>query len=169
MEDRLFRFRLPFHLPPLSALRSVGVYISGALFALGFWFLVDLALYSKTVNASVVHVTFVDWIPAICLALGMLIVNSIDKSRLLDDAMAGSLTTYQARVILFLGFSLLAGGLAGLFVVLILKFISKGYNEYPTLGMGIGNVVANVCVMLSCIALWVSQNVEDEYSYSLSL
>ncbi|GMM35645.1 Vps68 protein [Saccharomycopsis crataegensis] len=170
-QDRLFRFRLPFHLPSSTIVRSGGVYISGALFAIAFWFLIDAAIYSKTVNASVVHVTFIDWIPGICSALGMLIVTSIDKSRLFDDALGGgaSSTTYQARVILFLGFSLLAGGLAGSFVVLIMKFISKGYNEYPTLGMGVANVITNVSIMLSCISLWVSQSVEDEYSYSLAL
>lgn len=177
-QDRLFRFRLPFNLPSSTIVRLAGVYLSGALFAIGFWFLLDAAIYSKTVNASVVHVTFIDWVPGICSALGMLIVNSIDKSRLLDDALGGgfgggsgggSSTTYQARLVLFLGFSLLAGGLAGSFVVLILKFTAKGYNQYPTLGMGVANVITNVAIMLSCISLWVSQNVEDEYFYSLAL
>lgn len=115
--------------------------------------------------------TFIDWVPAICSALGMLIVSSLDKSSLLDNGgfSGTSSNTNQARVVLFLGFSLLAGGLAGSFVVLILKFLSKGYNEYPTLGMGLANVICNVSIMLSCISLWVSQNVEDEYSYSLAL
>lgn len=171
--QRLFKFNLPFKLPSSTIVRSGGVYISGALFAIGLWFLLDSAVYSKTVNASVVHVTFIDWIPAICSTLGMLVVNSIDNSRLLEDdsGFGGgvSSTTYQARVVLFLGFSLLAGGLAGSFVVLIMKFLVKGYSEYPTLGMGIANVICNICLMLSCIALWISQNTEDEYSYSLSL
>ncbi|ODQ79921.1 hypothetical protein BABINDRAFT_161588 [Babjeviella inositovora NRRL Y-12698] len=155
-------------------MRSAGVYISGALYAIGFWFFIDAVIYSKTVNASVVHVTFVDWIPAICSTLGMLIVNSIEKSRLLNDALASSSfagspqTIWQARIILFLGFALLAGGLAGSVVVLILKFLMERYT-YPTLGMGVSNVICNVCIMLSCVVLWIVQNVEDEYSYSLSL
>lgn len=105
----------------------------------------------------------------------MLVVNSIEKSRLLNDALGNgggfggsSSTAWAARVLLFFGFALLAGGMAGSVVVLILKFLMKHYT-YPTLGMGVHNVVANACVMLSCVVLWVSQNIEDEYSYSLAL
>ncbi|CAM9021443.1 unnamed protein product [Wickerhamomyces anomalus] len=173
-QDRLFRFQ-PFKLPNSTALRSIGVYTSGALYAIGFWAFIDAVIYSKTVNASDVHVTFVDWIPIICSTLGMLIVNSIEKIKLLNDALGGgssfggsSSTTWQARVILFLGFSLLAGGIAGSIVVLILKFLIKHYT-FPTLGMGVSNVVANGSIMLSCIVLWIAQNIEDEYSYSLAL
>lgn len=150
------------------------MYLSGALYALGVWAFLDAVIYSKTVNASDVHVTFVDWIPIICSTLGMLIVNSIEKNRLLNDALGNggfggsSTTTWAARVILFLGFSLLAGGVAGSIVVLILKFLMKHYS-FPTLGMGVSNVVANGAIMLSCIVLWVAQNIEDEYSYSLAL
>ncbi|CEP22513.1 unnamed protein product [Cyberlindnera jadinii] len=172
-QDRLFRFQA-FKLPNSLALRSCGVYLSGALYALGVWAFLDAVIYSKTVNASDVHVTFVDWIPIICSTLGMLIVNSIEKNRLLNDALGNggfggsSTTTWAARVILFLGFSLLAGGVAGSIVVLILKFLMKHYS-FPTLGMGVSNVVANGAIMLSCIVLWVAQNIEDEYSYSLAL
>jgi hypothetical protein len=140
----------------------------------GVWSFIDAVIYSKTVNASDVHVTFVDWIPIICSTLGMLIVNSIEKNRLLNDALGNggfggsSTTTWAARVILFLGFSLLAGGVAGSIVVLVIKFLTKHYS-FPTLGMGVSNVVANGAIMLSCIILWIAQNIEDEYSYSLAL
>lgn len=101
-------------------------------------------------------------------------MNSIEKSRLLNDALGGggygggSSTTLTARIVLFLGFSLLAGGVAGSVVVLIIKFLMKHYT-FPTLGMGVSNVVANGAIMLSCIVLWIAQNIEDEYSYSLAL
>jgi hypothetical protein len=107
----------------------------------------------------------------------MLVVNLIDKNNLLNDALGNGggvgfggndATAWQARVILFLGFSLLAGGIAGSIVVLILKFLVKHYT-FPTLGMGVSNVVGNGSIMLSCIVLWIAQNIEDEYSYSLAL
>src|ERR1051325_2963121 len=62
-----------------------------------------------------VPVTFVDWIPGICSALGMLVINSIDKSRLSADSFSysGNGVAWKARLILFLGFALMAGGLAG--------------------------------------------------------
>lgn len=174
MSQRLFRFQ-GLKLPNSTALRSVGVYVSGALYAIGIWSFLDAVIYSKTANASDVHITFVDWIPIICSTFGMLIVNLIDKNNLLNDALGNSSsfggtdsTTWQARIILFLGFSLLAGGIAGSIVVLILKFLIKHYT-FPTLGMGVSNVVGNGSIMLSCIILWIAQNIEDEYSYSLAL
>lgn len=104
----------------------------------------------------------------------MLIVNSIEKANLFNDSnnsflsSNGNNTAWVARVILFCGFSLLAGGLAGSFMVFILKFLLKHYG-FPTLGMGVSNIICNGCIMLSCISLWLSQNIEDEYSYSLAL
>lgn len=172
-QDRLFR--LPFKLPSSANARTIGVYLSGGLYALGAWLFMDAVIYSKTANASTVHVTFIDWIPFICSTLGMLIVNSIEKNRLLQDALASgsftgsSSTAWQARVVLFLGFALLAGGLSGSIVVLIIKFLIKDFSTYPTVGMGVNNVIGNFCVVLSCVLLWVAQNVEDEYAYSLTL
>lgn len=94
-------------------MRSVGIYLSGILFATGAWIFVDAALYSKVANAGTVHITFVDWLPAICSALGMLIVNSIDKSKLTSDNYGETSMAWKAKLVLFIGFALLAGGLAG--------------------------------------------------------
>ena len=95
------------------------------------------------------HITFVDWIPGICSALGMLVINSIDKSRLSADSFSysGNGVAWKARLVLFLGFALLAGGLAGSVTVLVLKYVVREY-VWPTLWMGVGNVVANGLVML---------------------
>jgi hypothetical protein len=85
-------------------------------FSIGFFFLVDAAAFSHSArNGSEVHVTFVDWIPGICSALGMLVINSIEKARLQADSYSysGSGVAWKARFVLFLGFALLAGGLAG--------------------------------------------------------
>lgn len=76
----------------------------------------DAAAFSHSSrNGSNVHVKFVDWIPGICSALGMLVINSIEKSRLHADSFsyAGGGVAWKARFVLFLGFALLAGGLAG--------------------------------------------------------
>lgn len=45
----------------------------------------------------------------------MLVINSIEKSRLSADSFSysGSGVAWKARLVLFLGFALLAGGLAG--------------------------------------------------------
>lgn len=170
-------FRLPFKIPSFHGIRTVGVYLAGALYALGVWIFLDAVLFSKHVNGSDVHLTFIDWIPIICSTLGMLIVNSIEKGRLMQlngshGAFANDMNdqmAWQARSVLFLGFALLAGGLAGSMVVLIIKFLVKDYTTYPTVGMGINNVLGNGFIVLSCIVLWIAQTVEDEYSYSLTI
>jgi ABC-type methionine transport system permease subunit len=66
-----------------------------------------------------VHVRFPDWIPGLCSTIGMIIVNLIDKSRLVGDE-GGGLSfggmggvAWKARLFLFLGFAMMAGGLAG--------------------------------------------------------
>lgn len=55
----------------------------------------------------------------------MLVINSIEKSRLQADSFSysGSGVAWKARFVLFLGFALLAGGLAGSVVCLRLFFL----------------------------------------------
>ncbi|KAF3924980.1 hypothetical protein AA313_de0201116 [Arthrobotrys entomopaga] len=163
-------FRCPFPLPSASALRTFGVYASGGLFALGIWFFLDAAIVSKYANGSEVHVQFVDWIPSICSVLGMIVINSIEKARLSAESFSfsGSNDAWKARLVLFLGFAFMAGGLAGSVCVLVLKYVVNDY-PFPTLYFGIANVVANSLIMLSTVVLWVSQNFEDEYNYNLQL
>ena len=79
----------------------------------------------------------------------MLIINSIEKTRLSADSFSysGSGVAWKARVVLFLGFANLAGGMAGGVTVLVLKYMVPGIL-LPALYMGIANVVANGLVML---------------------
>ncbi|KAI1853713.1 hypothetical protein JX265_003954 [Neoarthrinium moseri] len=169
-EDRLWKFRRPEWLNS-AWVRNGGVYGAGALFSLAFYVLLDAAVWSKSAaNGSDVHVTFVDWLPLIFSALGMLIINSVEKARLSADSFSysGSGVAWKARVVLFLGFAALAGGMAGGVTVFVLKFVVPSV-QWPALGMGVENVVANGLVGLSSVVLWISQNMEDEYSYNLAL
>lgn len=169
--NRLFKFNLPFHMNH-HVLRSQSMYVSGVLYALGLWLMIDASIFSKTLNASIVHVTFVDWIPFICSTLGMIVINSLDKVQLISassngfDSGAVSLQ-WQARIVLFIGFSLIAIGLNGSFLILVLKFIIKGFTSNPTIKMGIENVLSNICVMASCTLLWIVSTLEDDNSLSL--
>ncbi|EPS41073.1 hypothetical protein H072_5020 [Dactylellina haptotyla CBS 200.50] len=142
-------FRCPIPLPSASNLRTFGVYSSGGLFALGIWFFLDAAIVSKHANASDVHVH----------------INSLEKARLSAESFSfsGSNDAWKARLVLFLGFALMAGGLAGSVCVLVLKYVVPEY-PFPTLYFGVANVIAN-----STVVLWVSQNFEDEYNYNLAL
>lgn len=169
---RLFRFPKPAWMTSAST-RTAGVYLSGGLFSIALFVLIDAATWSQKMNGSDFHVTFVDWVPGIFSALGMLIINSIDKARLAAGgadgfSYSGDGVAWKARVVLFMGFAALAGGLAGGVTVMVLKYIVGG-AEWPALWMGIANVVANALVSLSSVVLWVSHNMEDEYSYNLQL
>jgi len=150
--------------------RSAGVYGAGALFSLAFFIMLDASVWSKNKNGSLVHINFIDWLPLIFSSLGMLIINSIEKTRLSADSFSysGSGVAWKARVVLFLGFASLAGGMAGGVTVLVLKYIVSE-TSWPTLYMGVANLLANGLVMLSSVVLWISQNMEDEYSYNLAL
>lgn len=169
-DDRLWKFRRPEWLNSAWA-RTAGVYGAGALFSLSFYTFLDSAIWSKSpLNGSDVHVKFVDWLPLLFSSLGMLIINSVEKARLADDSWSysGGGVAWKARVVLFLGFASLAGGMAGGVTVFVLKYVVPGVG-WPMMGMGVENVVANALVGLSSVVLWVSQNMEDEYSYNLSL
>lgn len=172
MEDnRLFRkFPMPTWINNANV-RTASVYMSGALFSLGFFIFLDAAVFSHSpLNGSTIHVTFIDWIPLICSTLGMAVINSIEKSRLSGDSFSysGNGVAWKARVVLFLGFALIAGGLAGSVCVLVLRYIVEE-AQGRTLWMGIANVAGNFCVSLATTVLWISQSMEDEYTYNLSL
>lgn len=121
-------------------------------FSLAFYTLLDAAVWSKSPrNGSDVHVSFVDWLPFIFSSLGMLIINSVEKSRLGSDSLgysgSSSGVAWKARVVLFLGFACLAGGMAGGVCVFVLGYVVPGI-QFPYMGMGVENVVANALVGL---------------------
>ncbi|KAH8177459.1 vacuolar protein sorting-associated protein [Sarocladium implicatum] len=116
-------------------------------FSVAFYLMLDSAVWSKSVNnASNVHVKFADWLPLFFSSLGMLIINSVEKQRLSSDSWSysGSGVAWKARVVLFLGFAALAGGMAGGVTVFVLKYVVPSVGM-PALGMGIENVLSNLC------------------------
>ncbi|KAJ3521262.1 hypothetical protein NMY22_g12387 [Coprinellus aureogranulatus] len=158
--------------------RTIGVYLAGALFAIANWTFLDAAILSahskspwgKPGNEEPpVHVTFVDWIPGICSLLGYLVINMIDKDRIRgDEGFGDSRAVWRARLFLFIGFALMAGGLAGSVTVLVLKYVLNNYPEQFTY-YGYANVSQSVCMMLSAVVLWIAQSTSSEYEYNLTL
>ncbi|GJJ71919.1 hypothetical protein EMPS_04276 [Entomortierella parvispora] len=157
--------------------REAGAYISGALFAIGWWFFIDSVVYSKNWDygrdgEKHASIEFVDWVPGICSTLGLIIINCVDKASLTGDSFtfsdSGSVSVqWIARLFLFIGFSFMAGGLAGSISVMCLKYIIPDYGEVFTF-WGICSVVQNAAIMLSAAVLWFSQNSSsDEYNFSI--
>ena len=148
---------------------------------------------SPPTTEAPVHVTFVDWIPGICSLLGYLVINLIDKDRVRgDEGFGDSGAVWRARLFLFIGFALMAGGLAGSVVrlfcnfllknsqselakfylffktVLVLKYILHNYPAQFTY-YGYANVSQSVALMLSAVVLWIAHNTSSEYEYNLTL
>ena len=154
------------------------------------WTFLDAAILSAHAKPPYegevpVHVTFVDWIPGICSLLGYLVINLIDKDRVRgDEGFGDSRAVWRARLFLFIGFALMAGGLAGSVVrssllalfpillslqtVLILKYVLPELPEQFKY-YGYANVSQSVALMLSAVVLWVAQNTSSEYEYNLTL
>lgn len=127
LANETFSSTSPAHwcFPPSLQLRRYGLTL--VQFAMGWWFFLDAVSLSANARPPAdapydvvpVHVRFPDWIPGLCSTVGMIIVNLIDKSRLMGED-GGSLSfgdmggvAWKARLFLFLGFAMMAGGLAG--------------------------------------------------------
>jgi hypothetical protein len=102
-------------------------------FTLANWLFLDACILSAHAKAPwgqpdtpvPVNVTFVDWIPGICSLLGFLVINLIDKDRVRgEDSFGDSRAVWRARLFLFLGFALMAGGFAGSVVRRVSSFHS---------------------------------------------
>lgn len=121
-QRQVFKYSLPQIATMLGKFKTTAVYASGALLASGFWLLMDIALYSKYAYGGKADVTIVDWIPAICSFLGMIIVSSVDRDLLTGDSLqySGNCDAWKARLVVFLGFALHAGGMAGSVVSLLI-------------------------------------------------
>lgn len=145
--------------------RSFGIYLSGALFSLGWWVFFDALLLSGVRSrappdandptreppwmAPPVSMSFSDWIPGLLATFGMIVVNLIDKNVLAEAGGIGSMSSgswgggdaiqWRARLFLFVGFALLAGGLAGSITVLTIKYmiaqLPDGYEYYGIAGV----------------------------------
>ncbi|MBW0477210.1 hypothetical protein O181_016925 [Austropuccinia psidii MF-1] len=160
--------------------RKAGVYLSGALFAAGWWVFFDACTLSANMKPPLdspfdpvpIHVRFTDWIPGLCSTAGMIIVNLIDKKRLISDgseglSLSGEGVAWKARLLLFMGFALLAGGLAGSITVLVLKYIIPDWGVYHVTYWGVANVLQNLAIMLCTVTLWITQSTEV-YEYHLT-
>jgi hypothetical protein len=93
----------------------------------------------------------------------MIVINSIDKTRLSGDGFSysGDGVAWKARVVLFMGFAAMAGGLAGGVCVMVLKYVVNDAS-WPALWMGVSNVIANALVMLRYVPVKCRSGVRCE-------
>ncbi|KAI8390230.1 hypothetical protein BD560DRAFT_380333 [Blakeslea trispora] len=149
--------------------RQIGAYLSGGLLALGWWVFLDAVIYNASIPSPGDSMGFEDSIPGILATLGMMVINLIDKKNLQADSpmYSGTGLIWKARLFLFIGFSLIASGLAGACCVLILKYLIQGNGDHTI--YGVASVVQNALIMLSAAVLWVAQNTQEEFEYNVQI
>ncbi|KAJ2744793.1 Vacuolar protein sorting-associated protein 68 [Coemansia sp. BCRC 34301] len=150
--------------------RDLGTYASGALFTLGWWVFIDGLVMSRTIADSPVKFGFEDWIPGLLCTLGMIITNSIDLTLLRDDGFgysSGGLAG-KAKLTLFIGIALLAGGVAGSVAILAIKYIVPQVDA-SVMYIGFTNVIQTLSLLLASIVLWFVHNSEHDNNYNFVL
>ncbi|KAK7059920.1 hypothetical protein R3P38DRAFT_2838548 [Favolaschia claudopus] len=157
--------------------RTAGVYLAGGLFALANWLFLDACILSAHAKApwgqpdtpAPVHVTFVDWLPGLCSLLGFLVINLIDKDRIRgEESFSDARAVWRARLFLFIGFALMAGGMAGSVTVLVIKYVIPNHADQFKY-YSYASISQNLALMLSVVILWIAQNSSSEYEYNLTL
>lgn len=146
-------------------IRDIAIYVSGVLFAIGWWAFVDAIVYSTINKTTLPDVAVVDWISGIITTIGMLIVSLIDKTIITDEFYVYSVSSkilWKARLMLFMGFTLLAGGMFCSVSVFVLKCVMRDVTM-EKFYFGITVVVQNVCIVMSSIVLLIGQNASTKY------
>ncbi|KAI8803461.1 hypothetical protein BJ742DRAFT_908478, partial [Cladochytrium replicatum] len=160
-----FYDRIAVYLPPQAEI--VG-YLSGGLFALGWWFFIDGVLFAQSRNAPQ-PIRFEDYVPGILSTLSLVIVNLIDKDTLNADdfSFSGDNVACKARAFAFVGVSMAIGAIGGALAILSLKYIVPG-NTGDAFYFGIAITVQNLSIFLGSMILWFGRN-SEEYSNSYPL
>ncbi|TPX30709.1 hypothetical protein SmJEL517_g05792 [Synchytrium microbalum] len=142
-------------------------YISGALFALGWWIFIDgLAFCSTRDPALPVPIAFEDWVPGILSTIALIVVNLIDKEKLNADdfSYSGSNVACKARLFAFVGVTMALGSLGGALAIMSLKYAMPGYsgNDFY---FGLTVVLQNFLIFFGSMLLWFGRNSsENEYA-----
>ncbi|PVU94265.1 hypothetical protein BB561_002673 [Smittium simulii] len=162
-------------LPGLSAatrekLSTYATYFSGALVC--WWFFIDGLVVAANTPDFGVSIGIEDWIPGILATFGMLIINSIDLSSLSDDngfEYGASRLANRVKLMLFIGIALIAGGVAGSFAILVIKYINGGEAANKVIYTGLTVVMQTCLVMTSSFILWLSNRTDQNTEFNFVL
>ncbi|CAG8570179.1 24415_t:CDS:2 [Cetraspora pellucida] len=150
--------------------RGIALYVAGILFGIGWWGFICALIYPAIDNHKdniFSAISFEDYICGILSTIGMIIASSVDRSILNDGVYLHSTKVlWKARLLLFLGFTLLACGLCGSVAVFVFKYTLDGM-KVDRFYFGIAIIAQNACIMISSIALLISQRYYPKYDYLL--
>ena len=163
-QRRWFNFPLPL-CPALPAhlQHDLLIYLSGICFAAAWWVFVDVLVRAAQLSLPI----RVEWAPGIALTLGMLIVNSLDQSRLVPDSY-GSVDedAWKVRLAFFIGVAVMVTACAGSLLILVSKY--QGEDMYAHQEFGFAIIGQCALLVLSSVFMWTAQNTEGEYQIALN-
>ncbi|CAO3697733.1 unnamed protein product [Rhizopus stolonifer] len=140
--------------------RRIAIYIASVLFTMGWWAFIDGLTKLSTLPDRKVAPGIEDWVPGIITTFGMIIVNLIDKETLRGEGY-NEHVAWRARLFLFLGFTMMAGGVSGSVAVLVIKYVYEQDLDIPNIYLGITDVVQCALIMISTAILWIAQNTSE--------
>ncbi|KNC96636.1 uncharacterized protein SPPG_07849 [Spizellomyces punctatus DAOM BR117] len=142
-------------------------YLSGGLFAIGWWVFIDGVVFSSTRDPPLpVQIRFEDWIPGVLSTIALIIVNLINRDMLSadDSSFSGTNVATKARGCAFVGVSMALGALGGALAVTSLKYILPGYKG-DAFYFGICIAAQNFLIFVSSMILWFGRNSGTEEQY----
>ncbi|TPX51089.1 hypothetical protein SeMB42_g01033 [Synchytrium endobioticum] len=145
---------IPWHKLP-SRLMISG-YLSGALFAIGWWIFIDGLAFCSTRDPPLpVPLAFEDWVPGILSTIALIVVNLIDKDTLNADdfSYSGTNIACKARLCAFVGVTMALGSLGGALAIMSLKYAIPGYSENDFY-FGLCVVLQNFLIFSGSMLLW---------------
>ncbi|OMJ29268.1 Vacuolar protein sorting-associated protein 68 [Smittium culicis] len=147
----IWNCRLPFMSSSFrEQFSKYATYASGFLFGIGWWLFIDGIVVAKYTENLQVSLGFEDWIPGLIATFGMIIINSIDLSSISEDngfEYGGSRLASRVKLLLFIGMALIAGGVAGSFAILVIKYLSSGEAAKNAIYTGITGVAQTILIL----------------------
>uniref|UniRef100_A0A1D1XRR7 Vacuolar protein sorting-associated protein 68 n=1 Tax=Anthurium amnicola TaxID=1678845 RepID=A0A1D1XRR7_9ARAE len=158
-ENRRICYRFP-------QTKVIAIYLSGGLFAIGWWAFIDALIYTRLNRGSLIF-NAGEVITGVITTLGMLLVALIDKSIFSDEAYYTSRRTlWKARLFLFFGFTLMVSSLIGSVAFFVYHLLSNHYyGDVHRYYFGISIVVQNGCILMSSLILLIGQYSNNEAKY----
>ncbi|PVU89892.1 hypothetical protein BB559_004883 [Furculomyces boomerangus] len=174
MHDSVFVWNCRFPWLSTSAreqFSKYATYFSGFLFGVGWWLFIDGLVIAKNTPDFGIKIGFEDWVPGILATIGMIITNSIDMSLISDDnsfEYGGSRLASRVKLLLFIGIALIAGGIAGSFAILVIKYLGNetGKNVIYT---GLTGVAQTILISISSFVLWLFNKSESSTEFNFVL
>ncbi|TMW66979.1 hypothetical protein Poli38472_012095 [Pythium oligandrum] len=132
---------------------KAGSYLSGVLFAVGWWIFVD-GVATAAHRDSAIPFNFIKYLPGIGSTLAFFLLNTLDWEMLSADSMTyhgGDGVACRARTFVLFCVAMSLGGLIGSIFVLTHTYVANPFDE--TTWPGVAVLLQNVMIFLATIVM----------------